>query len=138
MPEKSTSSDLAALAQGSVDAWTAGDIDGVLSFPAPDVVLEMPETFGAYRGPAAIRDFVTDWIGAYDSFRVEAGEICDLGNGVIFVLTILQGRLRGATAWIQFRYGALVKSRDRLIERITKYLDLDEARASAERLAQRR
>ena len=38
--------------------------------------------------------------------------------------------------WVQLRYPAVVTWRDRLIERITVYSDIAEARAAAERLAE--
>ena len=137
MAEGSTTPDLAQLAQRLADAINAGDIDAVMGFYAPYAVFEVPETFGTFEGRAAIRALFEDWLGAYDEFRVE-GEAKDLGNGVNFGVVVQHGRPRGGTGWVQFRYGNVSTVVGGLIERTTQYLDIDEARAAAERLAEER
>jgi hypothetical protein len=137
MPDEPTTPDLAELAQRLADAINAGDIDAVMGFYAPYAVFEVPETFGTFEGRAAIRALFEDWLGAYDEFRVE-GEAKDLGNGVNFGVVVQHGRPRGGTGWVQFRYGNVSTVVGGLIERTTQYLDIDEARAAAERLAEER
>jgi hypothetical protein len=64
--------------------------------------------------------------------------MCDLGAGVSFAVVVMRGRPRGSTGWIRFRYASVGSWVDGLIERSTNYLDIDEARAAAERLARER
>jgi ketosteroid isomerase-like protein len=128
---------MAALVWGLVEATNARDLDAMVSFYAADAVFEtMPEGLVAFEGRVAIRGFSDDWWGAYDEYRAEAEEIRDLGDGVGFVVVFVRGRLRGSTAWVQFRWGSVVTRIDGLIERTTNYFDIDEARAAAERLAE--
>jgi ketosteroid isomerase-like protein len=132
------------LAQRFVDAVNAGDIDAVMDLYAPDAVLDLPGVFGepgvlgTHEGRAAIRALFEEWLGAYDEFRMEFEERRNLGNGVIFAVTIQRGRPRDSTGWVQLRYGAVSTVVDGLIARLTAYLDVDEARAAAERLAEER
>jgi ketosteroid isomerase-like protein len=136
--EESTTPDLAELAQRVADAMNAGDIDGLMGLYAPDVVFEMPQTLGILEGRPALRALLEDWLGAFDEVRVELEARHDLGNGVIFAAVVQHGRLRESTGWIQFRYGNVSTVVDGLIERAMHYLDPDEARAAAERLAKER
>jgi ketosteroid isomerase-like protein len=138
MPEESTTPDLAELGQRLADAINARGIDAVISFYAPTAVYSLPDPFGTFEGRAAIRAFFEDWLGAYDEFRVEAEAGRDLGNGVTFSVTVLHGRPRDSTREVQFRYGTVSTVVDGLIERAAHYLDVDEARAAAERLAEER
>jgi ketosteroid isomerase-like protein len=139
MPEESTTPDLVELVRGLLEATNARDLDTMMSFYTPDAVFEtVPEGLGPFEGRLAIRGFSEDWWGAYDEYRAEAEEIRDLGDGVGFVVVVVRGRLRGSTAWVEFRYGAVSTLADGLIERIINYTDLDEARLAAERLAEER
>jgi hypothetical protein len=79
-----------------------------------------------------------EWIGAYDEFQLEAEERCDLGKGVLLGVNVLRGRPRDSTGWVRFRYGVVSTVVDGLVERMKGYLDIDEARAAAERLAEER
>ena len=68
---------------------------------------------------------------------MEAEEILDLGNGVGFRVSFRRAVQSAAAA----RFDAVRKRRvweDGMIERGTSYLDIDEARAAAERLAEER
>jgi hypothetical protein len=98
----------------------------------------MREPFGVFEGRAAIRGLFEDWVGTYDEFEYEVEERWDLGSGVIFLVWVQRGRLRGSTGWVQVRGASVGRWVDGLIERSTNYLDIDEARAAAERLAQER
>jgi ketosteroid isomerase-like protein len=138
MPEEPTTPDLVELMQRLIDASNAGDIDATMNLYASDIVLEMPRTFGTYEGRAAVRGFVQDWQEAYDELEVAAEEIRDLCNGVIFTVVIQRGRPRAATGWVQVRYGAVTTWVGGLVRRATTYIDIDEGRAAAERLAEER
>ena len=49
-----------------------------------------------------------------------------------------RGRLVGSSGEIELRYAAVTEWEDGKIARITNYTDIDEARATAERLARER
>jgi ketosteroid isomerase-like protein len=138
MTEESTTSDLEELTQRLVDAAKVLDFDTSISFYAPDSVLDVSEAFGVFEGRAAIRGFWEDWLGSYDELTLELEEMCDLGHGVSFAVVVMRGRPRGSIGWVQFRYASVGSWVDGLIERSTNYLNVDAARAAAERLAHER
>jgi ketosteroid isomerase-like protein len=138
MPEESTTPDRAELAQRAADAFNARDLDAVMGFYAPHAIVEMLEVFGTWEGRAAIRAFFEDWLGAFDEVRLEFEAVRDLGNDVFFGVLVQEGRRQGNAGWVQLRSGYVSTVVDGLIERTTYYLDIDEARAAAERLAQER
>jgi hypothetical protein len=65
-------------------------------------------------------------------------ELRDVGNGVIFGVSHQGGRPRGSSGLVALRYAGVGTWRDGLLERLTLYTDIDEARAAAERLAKER
>jgi hypothetical protein len=94
--------------------------------------------FQTFEGRAAARGFIQDWVDAHDEFELVAEEVRDLGGGVAFSVFIQRGRPRGATGWVQFRAASVTIVVDGLAERAAMYLDVDQARAAAERLADER
>jgi hypothetical protein len=69
---------------------------------------------------------------------IEVEEVIDLGNGVMFSCVREDSRLPDSDGHVEQRRGWITLwARDK-IERVTIYLDPDEARAAAERLAQER
>ena len=134
--EESPTPDVVELAQRYLDAVNAGDIDAATSLFAPDIVWE--GAFQTFEGRAAVRGFLQDWVDAHDEFELAAEEVRDLGGGVAFSVFIQRGRPRGATGWVQLRAATVTLVVDGLAERVTVYLDVDEARAAAERLADER
>jgi hypothetical protein len=79
-----------------------------------------------------------DWLRPYEDYGMEVEELLDLGNGVVFSVAVNKGRLVGSSAVVQWRQGFVVLMDGDLIVRIASYRDLDEARATAERLAEER
>ena len=125
------------LRQRLTDAINARNFNAVVSFYAPDAVFDQP-TFGVFEGRAAIRSFIEDWFGAYDEIETEVEERRDLGHGLALVVYVQRGRLRGSTRWVHARVAFVNAWVDGLIQRTTLYLDIDKARAAAERLAEER
>jgi ketosteroid isomerase-like protein len=138
MPEQPTTPDLAELYQRGADAISAGDLDAVMAFYAPHAVVELVELFGTWEGRTAIRAFFEDWLGAFDEVRVEFETIRALSTSVFFGVLVQHGRPRDNAGWVQLRTGFVSTVVDGLIERSTYYLDIDEAHAAAERLAEER
>jgi hypothetical protein len=87
-----------------------------------------------------MRDLLEDWTRPYEDSRSELEENRDLGHGVGFAVVVQHARLSGNASWLRFRYVAVATWVNGLIEQQTNYLgaEIDEARATAERLAEER
>jgi ketosteroid isomerase-like protein len=139
MPEESTTSDLAFLVQRAVDAVNERDFDAAMSFYGPGAVYDLsPVGMGIFEGHAAMRELLETWWATYEQSELELEEMRDLGEGVAFCVLVMRGRLHGTSGWVQLRYATAETWRDGLVQRITNYTDIDEARTAAERLAESR
>jgi ketosteroid isomerase-like protein len=137
--EECTTPDLEELNRRVVDAVNRRDFDAMMSFFAPDAVWE---ALGAgdehLQGLTPIRGMLEDWFRPYDDYEIEVEELLDLGNGVVFSVAVNKGRPINSNAFAQWRQGFVVLMDDDLIGRVISYRDLDEARATGERLAEER
>jgi ketosteroid isomerase-like protein len=144
MAEEPTTPDLvertrSAFDRSDFDAGSRQDVEAVMSDYGPDSVWDMSALgLGVYEGQVAIRRFLEDWWGSYREYRNHVEEILDLGNGVIFSVVRIEGRLLGSDAYMRQRYAGIAEWVEGVIRRTTNYTDIDEARAVAERLAQER
>ena len=138
MSEEPTTPDLIGLARLFNDAFNRRDWDAVESFYAPDAVAVAAEGLGTFEGAAAIRRLYEEAASFGDDFHNEIEEIIDLGNGVTFVVNLITGHPVGSSGELRMRTGNVVSWTEAVIERETGYLDIDEARADAERLAAER
>lgn len=83
------SSDSVRLIRGIYDAFTAGDLAGVLGRMSPDIVWNEAENFpyadgNPYVGPQAVASGVfARCIGEWDGFTVAIDEILDAGETVV-------------------------------------------------------
>ena len=136
MTEESTTPDLIGLARLANEAVNRRDWDAVMSFYAPDAVDVGVEAIGTFEGAAAIRGYYEDLASSLDDFHVETQEIIDLGNGVTFGVVLITGHPVGSSGEVRIQYASVGSWVEGLIERTTNYLDLDQARAAAERLAE--
>jgi ketosteroid isomerase-like protein len=136
MSEESTTPDLVELVRKQVEALDRGDLDGVMSSVAEDAVLD--GRVESLEGRTAIRGFLPDWFRAFDELDVELAEVSDLGSGVVFAVVIQDGRLVGSPGRVRQREGWVYLCVGGSIERLTTDPDVDEARATAERLAEER
>jgi ketosteroid isomerase-like protein len=84
---------------------------------------------------AAIREFVEGYWEMFDELSFELVEFVDLGNGVTFAVNRQRAVPRGSSADVKAREAQVTEWQDGLAVRITVYIDTDEARAAAERLA---
>ena len=137
MPDESTTPDLLELARRYVEAASRRDFDAVEGFYAPDVVFRGAE-LGTYEGRAAARGVVEDICGPYEEFRAETEDIRDIGFGIIFAVVVARGRFVGSSAEVRFRFASVAIWTEGLLAQITNYIDVDEARAAAEHLAEER
>ena len=135
MTEESTTPDLVELVRKQVEALERRDLDGVMSSVTEDVVLD--GRVELVEGRAAIRGFLVDWFRAYEELNFELEEVSHLGGGVVLAVVIQDGRLVGGDGHVRQREGWVYRCVGGSIARLTT-LEVDQARAAAERLAQER
>jgi hypothetical protein len=115
------------------------DFEVAVAIYAPDGVWDMSAVgMGVFEGRYAIREFLKDWREPYEELELALEELHDLGNEVTVALVAQRGRLRGSTLPVSIGGGYVGVWRNTLVKRNTYYLDPDQARAAAERLAQER
>jgi ketosteroid isomerase-like protein len=139
MSEKSTTPDLVELTRRTFEAGNRHDLGAALSSYAARAVLDLSDAaLGTFEGVAAIGSFLEDWWGTWGDHVIEVEESVDLGHGVVFSLVSEDGRLVGSDGHVQQRRGWVLVWVEDAILRATAYLDIGEARAAAERLAESR
>jgi ketosteroid isomerase-like protein len=137
MSEESTTPEPAELTRRVFEAVNQPDIDAVMSFFAPDAVLD--GRVEVVEGRAAIRGFLDDWFGSFAELRMEVEEFVVLDDGVVLAVVNQEGRPVGVDGQVHQREGwAICWSADGLLVRLTTRTDIDEARSAAERLAESR
>ena len=127
---------LVARTRRSMEATNRHDHDEAMSVFAADAVFDMSAAgLGRFEGPAAIREYLEDWVGAYERQQFERWEGEELGSGVVFVVAQLSARPVGAAADVRERWAFTVCWRDGEITRVVADPDVRHARATANRLA---
>jgi ketosteroid isomerase-like protein len=137
MSEESTTPDLVELVGRALEAANRRDLDEVMSSFAVDAVFEGRALGDIFEGQAAIRAFVEDWFGTYEELEYGLEEVRDLGKGVVFAVVVQSGRPVGSAGRVRQREGWVFVWVRGLIARLA-ISEVDEARAAAERLAQKR
>jgi ketosteroid isomerase-like protein len=138
MSEQSTTPDLVELTRALLEVANRHDLDAMLSFYAPNAIWESPPLGASFKGVDAIRGFYEDWLSAYEELEFELEEILDLGHGVIFAVARQSARPVGSIGRVRARPVFISERAEGMVVRVTVYYDIDEARASAERLAELR
>jgi ketosteroid isomerase-like protein len=137
--EESKTPDLVALGLQAYEALSCGDFDAAMSLFAADAVYDGSDGgIGTFEGVEAIRGFIEDWFRSWEEYRYEAEETLDLGHGVVVFVLREGGRLIGGDGRVEQRAAHVTTWADGLMERVAAFSDLDEARATAERLAEER
>jgi uncharacterized protein (TIGR02246 family) len=135
MPEESTTPDPVELLGRALEAVNRRDLDAVASSFAEDATFDGRALGARFEGRAAIRSFIEGWWGTYEGLEYGLEEVRDLGHGVAFAVVVQNGRPAGSTGHVRQREGWVFVWVGGLIARLT-ILEVDEARAAAERLAQ--
>jgi ketosteroid isomerase-like protein len=136
MSGESTTPDLVELTEQAFDAGSRYDIDAIMGFHVPDAVWDLSDLgLGTFDGAAAIRGFVEDWFATWQDLVLETEEIVDLGHGVVFATVREEGRPTASGGHVEQQRGWVILGVEGNIARIVIYLDIDGARAAAERLA---
>jgi ketosteroid isomerase-like protein len=114
-------------------------LDAVFAIYWPDAVWDMsPLGLCVFEGCEAIRGVFQDWLGSYENFEQMMREWRDLGNGVTSVVLLQRAQPKGSGGVVALRAAVVGTWRDGLVERLTVYTDIGEARAAAVRLAEER
>jgi ketosteroid isomerase-like protein len=138
MSEESTTPDLVELTRRAIEAAGRRDFDAAMSFYTQDSVWDASSLgMGTFRGVDLIRRDLEQWMNPYEHFEIELHEIHDLGCGVILAVQDTTGRLVASTN-VEMRFASVTEWRAGMIARVSTFLDIDEARAAAERLAEGR
>ena len=120
-------------------AFSQGDFDAQMSVYAPGAVLDMSARgLGVFQGLPAIRGFWEDYYRSFEDLNFELEGARDLGGGVIFAIVRQDARPAGSGARVQTREAWVSVWDGGVFLRGSSYLDIDEARATAERLAKER
>jgi ketosteroid isomerase-like protein len=139
MSEESTTPDLVERTRSLWKAASQRDFEALMSFFASDAVWET--TLDILDGAAAIRERLEGWFGAFDELELEPEEIFDLGNGVTLAVVNWSARPAGSSSsggYMQRREALIGVWHEGMVTRATTFLDIDAARAAAERLAAER
>jgi ketosteroid isomerase-like protein len=136
MSEDPTAPGVIELTRQAFEAGSRHDLDAILGFHVPDAVWDLSDlALGTFDGVTAIRGFVEDWFATWQDLVLEAEEIVDLGHGVVFAPVLEEGHPTGGGGHVEQQRGWVTLWVKGKIARIVIYLDIDEARAAAERLA---
>jgi ketosteroid isomerase-like protein len=138
MSEESTTPDPVELTRQLIDTGNRRDIDAAMSIFAPNVVWESLDGLGVFDGATAVRRFLEDWLSTYEVFEIEPEEVLDMGGGVAFVVGRQGGRLLGAAGRVEQRSAWAMTWEHGLAVHVIAGMDIDKARAAAERLAEER
>jgi ketosteroid isomerase-like protein len=137
--EESTPSDLTALAHRQLEAVNRRDLDALMGMYAPDVVYDTSQHgLGVYDGTEALRVLIKDYWDAFEELTFELEELLDLGGGVTFHVVRQHARPVGSLQYVENHEAHVSEWVDGKIVRVAVYLDVDEGRSMAERLARSR
>ncbi len=138
MPEESTAPGLEHLSRRFTDAVSRRDLDAAAAMFAPGAVWITSDFEGGFEGREAIRGLLDDFDRSFEDVEHATDEFRYLGRGATFTVIVQRGRPRGSTVFVERRFAAVVVWADGVIEQLTTYTDIDQARAAAERLAEER
>ena len=113
------------IARRAWDAWSGGDIDGVLALLAEGVVFDTshlrdwPEP--EYVGHAGFRRFLTEWLEVWDAFEVAVDELVAAPDGRVVSLFRQRGRGRQSGLEMDVEWALISMIRDDKVLRIDAY-----------------
>jgi hypothetical protein len=117
---------LAELEFETIDSW-------IERYLAPGFIWDVePMGLGVRcEGPAACREFFSEWTSAYDDWFLEPQEIRALSDEVVVSHMRQGGRPHGSDQIVELRYSAVAVWRDRRCVMTINYLTIEEALAAA-------
>jgi ketosteroid isomerase-like protein len=111
-----------------MQAILRGDREATLDLYDPAADLDMSRMPGGrmYHGPEGVREFFSDWFGAWRDLRFKRERLIDVGDRVVQI-TCLTGRGRATGAEVSIRGGDVFTFRDGKIVLHVGYPDATEA-----------
>jgi ketosteroid isomerase-like protein len=136
--QRLTTVDALELTARSYAVANGGDFGAMVAFNAPDCEWDLSRWgLGTHTGRPRIRRFLEDWIGSFAEYSIQVEQMWDLGNGVVYVESTQNARPTGARGYLQLRSASVFVWCEELAVQVTHYRDAGEARAAAERAAER-
>lgn len=89
---------------------------------------------GTYRGHDGYRTWASEWLDAWEEFRMEPLEFIEVGDAIVVVRLRQVARGRGSGVPVEMRIVYLVELRDGLVTRLHLYAEEDRALRVAEEL----
>jgi uncharacterized protein len=111
------------------DAFARGEYDTSLSYCDAEIEFSQPAGEpggGTHHGREGVIQAFAQWLGAWDDYRVEVGELIDFGDDVL-ARTRHHGRGKGSGAAVEMRIFQLLTVRNGRIVRMRMYYDEAEA-----------
>jgi ketosteroid isomerase-like protein len=126
------------LVRGIVEALNRGDLDGMLARMDPDFEwrpLEASPVARAYRGREQVRRYVEDWLGTFESLRLDLEDPTQMGDRVVAVVRG-QGRGRASGVELATRFCQVWTVRRGAAVAMEEYATHEQALASVARQSQ--
>jgi ketosteroid isomerase-like protein len=116
----------ADVVRGAYDAFSRGDIEGVLGVLSPTVAWRAPEVLpqgGEYRGREGAQEFFAKLAGAWSEIEVGVERVVDGGEDVV-VLGRARGTAKtGAGVSVEYPFAHAWRVRDGLAVSFDEYVD---------------
>lgn len=119
----------AAAVVSAIDAYNAGDVDGLLTMAHPDIEWEVAPEHPAsttHRGFDAVREYHEDWRNTLHGLTVDLRSVAESGDDVVTVCR-LRGKGGESGADVEVEIAFLTTFRDGKATRVEEFLDPDEA-----------
>jgi ketosteroid isomerase-like protein len=122
--------------KGGVDAFRRGDLDAVLELLDPEIEVYMPGDLanaGTYRGHDGYRQWLAQWLEAWDEFDLELADVEAVGRTHVVSRAHQTARGKGSGIPVEMWISYLWDVRDGLAIALHLYSTRDEAIEVAER-----
>jgi ketosteroid isomerase-like protein len=88
--------------------------------------LDIPDSEGTWHGPSGVREFFRRWVGTFDEWSYEFGDVIDAGDSVV-VRMHQWGRGKGSGATVEWQFWQVWTIRDGKVVRYTHHAEKAEA-----------
>ena len=89
------------LVRGIIEALNRGDVDGMLAHMHPDFEwrpLEASPVARVYRGREEVRRYVEDWLGTFETLRLDLEDPTEVADGIV---AVVHGHARGRASGLE-------------------------------------
>ncbi len=124
------------LTEQLVEAFDRGDVDAIEQLGADDAVVQAEGLGMRFEGAKAVRAFIEDWLGSFADLSFELRGVSRVSENVVLAVIEQRGRPVGAAGAVQQLEAWAIRWAGGQIARLSSHLDLEEARAAAQSLAE--